>query len=135
MNRATLYAAAMAALAIAQGEPVDCDDIGMATASDADLRDWADDLADRVGLNVDAFRIALEAYIAERNGTQRPTFNPEGLPESMKQRAADKAAASWCYVTPQGATFYVSEAQAHAMFTRNPNGAIFPPQANVGPLA
>ena len=61
-----LYDAVMAALAIAQGEPVNCDDIGMATASDADLRGWADDLADRVGLDVAAFRVALEAYITER---------------------------------------------------------------------
>jgi hypothetical protein len=47
--------------------PPDEDDCAMFGAADADLRAWCDDLRDRVGMNVDAFRAALETYITARH--------------------------------------------------------------------
>jgi hypothetical protein len=43
------------------------DDAAMLGASDADLRGWCNDLEARVGMDVTAFRAALEAYIAARH--------------------------------------------------------------------
>lgn len=56
----------------------------------------------------------------------RPEFNSAGLPASVIARAVEKAAASWCYVTTDGGTFYVSETKARAMLAAN-GGEIFPP--------
>ena len=56
----------------------------------------------------------------------RPEFNPEGLPESVKARAVQKAAQSWCYVTPDGRSFYVTEQQALKMQASG-GGEVFPP--------
>ena len=56
----------------------------------------------------------------------RPEFDASGLPASVVARATEKAAASWCYVTPDGGTFYVSKAKARAMLAAN-GGEIFPP--------
>jgi hypothetical protein len=58
----------------------------------------------------------------------RPAFSANGLPESVKARATIKAAASWCYVSPEGGTFYVSEEKARRMLAAN-GGQVFPPKA------
>ncbi len=59
--------------------------------------------------------------------TSRPAFDPTGLPADVIPRAVAKAAASWCYVTSEGGTFYVAERKARAMLASG-DGAIFPPQ-------
>lgn len=58
----------------------------------------------------------------------RPAFDPTGLPVEVHSRALAKAAASFCYVSPEGGTFYISEAKAQRMFAAY-GGAIFPPEA------
>ena len=56
----------------------------------------------------------------------RPEFNPSGLPATVVARAVEKSAASWCYVTPDGGTFYVSETKARTMLAAH-GGEIFAP--------
>jgi hypothetical protein len=67
------------------------------------------------------------AVMARDHG--RPAFDPTGLPEAVVARAVEKAAASWCYVTPAGGTFYVSESKARGMLARYGDGFLFPPEA------
>lgn len=62
------------------------------------------------------------------NATIRPEYNTAGLPVSVVARMAQKAAQSWCYVTPEGNSFYVSEDQAKAMQERG-GGSVFEPIA------
>ncbi len=56
----------------------------------------------------------------------RPEFNSAGLPQSVRAAAERKAARSWCYVSPDGCTFYVSQSQAKAMQASD-GGEVFPP--------
>ena len=58
----------------------------------------------------------------------RPTINTDGLPECVKARVSQKAAQSWCYVTPDGRDFYVTEQQARNMQAEH-GGEVFPPVA------
>ena len=58
--------AVMHALRNATGVAPDDDDMGMASACDDDLIAWADDLRDRVGLDVTDFRACIDTYIAAR---------------------------------------------------------------------
>lgn len=61
----------------------------------------------------------------------RPTLNTaglEGLPAAVLNRMVQKSRQSWCYVTPDGRSFYVTEAQAKGMFERH-GGEVFPPVA------
>lgn len=60
---------------------------------------------------------------------KRPTFNGEGLPAVVRARAEQKAAASWCYVSPDGRSFFVSARVALAMRARN-GGNVFPPKVS-----
>lgn len=57
----------------------------------------------------------------------RPTFDTSGLPAFAVKRMAEKAAASWCYVTEDGRDFYVKESQARAMMAEY-GGSVFAPE-------
>lgn len=59
---------------------------------------------------------------------QRPQFNTEGLPLNLAALATKRAASQWCYVTPDGRTFYVAEEHARKMQERS-GGDIYPPEA------
>lgn len=72
-NLGALWLAVLAELENMTGEPADDDDDGMQTVDTASLELWADDLQDRVGLTVDGFREALQAYTSERD--KRATLN------------------------------------------------------------
>lgn len=61
---------------------------------------------------------------------RRPDFNASGLPPAIAQRATQKAAASWCFVSTDGRPFYVSEAQARAMQAQH-GGEVFAPQVTL----
>jgi hypothetical protein len=59
----------------------------------------------------------------------RPTFTPpHGIPHAIAARMAEKAAASWCYVTPDGRSFYVDERKARAMLASH-GGTVHAPNA------
>ncbi len=60
----------------------------------------------------------------------RPAYNPEGLPACVVARAVQKAAHSWCYVTPEGCTFYVPKVQAERMLAAH-GGAIYQPELSL----
>lgn len=60
--------------------------------------------------------------------TSRPQINTDGLPKIIKARVAQKAAQSWCYVTEDGRSFYVTETQARNMQAAE-GGSVFPPAA------
>ena len=56
----------------------------------------------------------------------RPEFNPQGLPATIAARVISKAAASSCYVHPEGGTFYVDMLRADRMATLH-GGEVFAP--------
>jgi hypothetical protein len=59
----------------------------------------------------------------------RPELNTAGLetlPAATVARMVAKAQQSWCYVTPDGRSFFVTEAQANGMRAKN-GGAVYPP--------
>jgi hypothetical protein len=61
------------------------------------------------------------------SGHKRPVWDSSGLPEGAAKKAAEyKAAQSWCYVTPDGAAFYIDETRAKAMQAKQ-GGQVFPP--------
>lgn len=57
----------------------------------------------------------------------RPKFNGNGLSAAVRHLAERKAAASWCYVSPEGGSFYLAESTVRAMQARY-GGDIFPPE-------
>lgn len=57
----------------------------------------------------------------------RPAYNTNGLPASVIARVTAKAAESWCYVTPDNRTFYITESQAKAMQARE-GGTVYAPE-------
>ena len=59
----------------------------------------------------------------------RPPFDPSGLPPTVVARAVSKAAASWCYVAPDGSTFYISEKKARQLLETN-GGWLFAPTSH-----
>lgn len=59
----------------------------------------------------------------------RPAFNAAGLPESIRELAIAKAARSWCYVTPDGRTFYFGEERAKAVQAKR-GGEVWPPETS-----
>jgi hypothetical protein len=93
---ATLWAAAMSALAAAQSAPADVDDLGMESADADSLFGWVDDLQDRVGLNVDDFRSAIEAYASARYLASEANvrFDPE-TGARIEYADADDASEHW----------------------------------------
>lgn len=59
----------------------------------------------------------------------RPAFNTAGLESispAVVARMVAKANASWCYVTPDGRSFFVTETQAKNMQAKD-GGAVYPP--------
>lgn len=62
----------------------------------------------------------------------RPALNTAGLeslPAATLARMVEKSLASWCYVTPDGRSFFVEEWQAKGMQDKN-GGEVFPPVAS-----
>ena len=60
----------------------------------------------------------------------RPEFNASGLPASIVIIIETKAARQWCFVAPDGGSFYVDEATAKAMQAEH-GGDVFPPKSTV----
>lgn len=59
----------------------------------------------------------------------RPVYTPpEGIPEPVRARMAQKAASLWCAVTPDGASFYL-DAERARRFVAKHGGQAFEPIA------
>jgi hypothetical protein len=59
--------------------------------------------------------------------SQRPVWDSSGFPECAAKKVAEaKAAKSWCYVTPDGAPFFINEDRAKRMQEKL-GGKVFAP--------
>lgn len=68
---------------------------------------------------------AVDAWI-KAGGLKRPVIDTSGLSKSMAELVANRVSHLWCYLMPDGRTFYVSERAAHDMQKKH-GGIVYPP--------
>lgn len=89
-------------------------------------RDDDEGMPDQVIQYMNDAQNAIHAWL-EAGEHKRPVWDSTGFPECAAKKAAEaKAAQSWCYVTTDGAAFYVDEARAKAMQAKQ-GGQVFAP--------
>ena len=94
-------------------------------------RNWSkagelEELQEQSTAFANAAQNAVDKWL-KTGGHHRPAFDPSGLPASVAGLASEKAARSWCYVTPDGRTFYLDDEDKARKIQAMHNGKIFPP--------